>query len=269
MQSKTTTFSLIALCALLGVLLLWRVAIAGDDKKTLASRVDTLTQELAVAKQQALAAAHQPAAAVEIKQPVAAAPVASDAQQRAASLASIAKLNEDLAAARSRVSELESKILSIDADRATLAQQRQQELTAAEETCRAKIADAQQSLATLQSDLKSSQQRATMFEAENENLRKAQASAVRTVAHSSAPSPEGELDELSRRRDAYLKSLIRRYRDIDNDYRAFMRDPQGPHSSDPAILRIQATLSQAEEDLRQIDSLNAKTLLVEKRHEKN
>jgi hypothetical protein len=35
------------------------------------------------------------------------------------------------------------------------------------------------------------------------------------------------------------------------------------------LLRIQATLSQAEEDLRQIDSLNAKTLLVEKRQEKN
>lgn len=268
MQSKTTTFSLIALCAVLGMILLWRVSAAGSDKKALAARVDALTQELAVAKQQAAAAAaHQPVAPVETKQPVPVASVPSESAQRAASSASIAKLNEDLAAARSRISELESKILSLDADRATLAQQRQQELTGAEETCRTKIAETQQSLAALQADLKASQQRAALFESENDNLRKAQATAAKTPAHS--PTSGGELDELSRRRDTYLKSLIRRYREIDNDYRAFMRDPQGPHANDPAILRIQAALSQAEEDLRQIDSLNAKTLLVEKRQEKN
>jgi hypothetical protein len=62
---------------------------------------------------------------------------------------------------------------------------------------------------------------------------------------------------------------MRRYREIDNEYRALLRDPQGAHTNDAAVFRIQGTLAQAEDDLRQIDSLNAKTLLVEKRREKN
>ena len=267
MQSKTTTFSLIALCALLGVLLLWRVSAVDPEKKQLEVRVAALTQELLSAK-----------AAMPAPSSVAAAPIAtlpSSAPPRPTperpnhALAALPKLNDDLANARSRVSELESKVLSLEAARATLTQQRQQELTAAEETCRARVADTQRSLESAQAEIKAAQQRATLFEAENENLRKAQAAAHKAATTARAtPAPEGELDELSRRRDTYLKSLIRRYREIDNEYRAIIRDPQAAHPNDAALFRVQATLSQAEDDLRQIDSLTAKTLLVEKRREK-
>jgi hypothetical protein len=265
MQSKTTTFSLIALSALLAILLLWRTAAGSADKTELNARITALTGQLTAARQQPLPAAPVVEPPPEKTQ---SAPVPKSAtlhDQRSVPSPIIAKLNDDLAAARSRVSELESKVLSLEADRATLTQQRQQELMASEESCRARIADAQQSLETAQTDLRAAQKRSALFESENENLRKA---AGKTSAHGPG-APEGELDELSRRRDSYLKSLIRRYREIDNDYRAFIRDPQAGHSGDPALLRIQATLSQAEEDLRQIDSLNAKTLLVEKRRDKN
>lgn len=270
MQSKTTTFSLVALSALLAVLLLWRVAAGDPEKKALQAQVATLSRELAAAQPKMASVPTAAETPREVK-PSAAMPVkpSPETAQRAASSVTVTKLNEELAAARARISELESKVLSLDADRATLTQQRQQELTAADQTCRTRIAETQRSLESAQTDLKAAQQRATLFETENENLRKAQAASAKTAARAPAAVPEGELDELSRRRDGYLKSLLRRYREIDADYRAFMRDPQGPHTTDPALLRIQATLSQAEEDLRQIDSLNAKTLLVEKRRDKN
>jgi hypothetical protein len=267
MQSKTTTFSLIALCALLGALLIWRLAAGDPEKKSFEARIAVLTQQLAAARQAAAPTPPVFEPPQENRTAVAPPKALPGPPQHVSAAPAIAQLNEDLAAARSRISELESKILGLEADRATLTQQRQQELTASEETCRTRIADTQRSLETAQIDLKSAQQKAALFESENENLRKSQASAVKVAAR--AIPPEGALDELSRRRDGYLKSLIRRYREIDNDYRAFMRDAQASRASDPAMLRIQATLSQAEEDLRQIDSLNAKTLLVEKRREKN
>jgi uncharacterized coiled-coil protein SlyX len=267
MQSKTTTFSLIALCALLSALLFWRVSATNSEKRGLEAHITSLTQDLANARQTATRAPAVTEPPHEAKLPPNPAKPAREIAQLAASSAAIAKLNDDLAIARTRISELESKVLSLAADKAAIAQQRQQDVTASEETCRARIADAQRSVETVQSDLRAAQQRLEIFETENENLRKSQAVA-RAMTRSSAV-PQNQLDDLSRRRDAYLKSLIRRYREIDNDYRSYLRDPQGLHPSDPAILRIQATLSQAEEDLRQIDSLDAKTLLVEKRREKN
>ena len=268
MQSKTTTFSLIALCALLGSMLLWRLSAVSADTRSLEARISVLSQELAAAREQRVPAASVTESPVTEK-PTVSKPSAGPSLQRT-STTELAKLNADLATARTRISDLESKVLSLDADKATITQQRQQELAASEETCRTRVAEVQRSLEAAQADVKTAQQRAVLFESENENLRKAQNVAPKAAVRSAATAaPEGELDELSRRRDAYLKSLIRRYREIDNDYRAFMRDPQGPHVNDPALLRIQATLSQAEEDLRQIDSLNAKTLLVEKRRDKN
>ncbi len=263
MQSKTTTFALAALCVLLAAFLIGRGASDNAEMSRLTARVATLTHELAVVKQ---TPAPVPPPAEPPKQTIPAPKPVAEFTPRTVAAATF-KLNEDLAAARLRISDLESKILSVDADRATLAQQRRQELVAAEETCRAKTSDTLHLLETAQTDLKSAQQRMALFESENENLRKAQAAALKIPAHPSVPDPQ--LDEISRRRDTYLKSLLRRYREIDNDYRIVLRDPAGPRTTDPAMLRIQATLSQAEEDLRQIDSLNAKTLLVEKRQEKN
>jgi len=267
-QSRTTTFSLIALCALLGSLLLWRISAGSAETKRLEARISALSQELTAARQQRVAAAS--AAEAPLAQKPTASKLSAEPPLPRTATTELAKLNADLAVARTRISDLESKVLSLDADKATLAQQRQQELTAGEETCRARMAEVQRSLEAAQADVKAAQQRAVLFESENENLRKAQNAAPKAAVRSAvAAAPEGELDELSRRRDAYLRSLIRRYREIDNDYRAFMRDAQGQHVNDPALLRIQATLAQAEEDLRQIDSLNAKTLLVEKRRDKN
>jgi len=268
MQSKATTFSLSALCALLLGILLWRASAANAEKEQWQARVATLSQQLATAKiGTPPPIAELPSATTSPSTPLKALPV-QPYRAATAAAAALPKLNEDLAAARTRISELESKVLSLEADRAALTQQRQQELTAADETCRSRVADVQHSLESAQADLKAAQQRAALYESENENLRKAQAPAPKAAARSNA-EPEGELDGLSRRRDTYLKTLIRRYREIDTEYRNLLRgDPQGTHPNDAAVLRIQTTLSQAEDDLRQIDSLTAKTLLVEKRREK-
>jgi hypothetical protein len=265
MQSRTLNVILaVSLLALISVPI-WHAHITGAENFALQHRVAELSRDLAVAKMgqgpciaPAPRAVSEPASPAKSPQPVQSAPRKDP---------SVPKLNEDLASARARISELESKVLSLEADRATLAQQRQQELTAAEDSCRSRVADVQRALEAAQTDLKAAQQHAALFETENANLRKAQAQTSKSAA--SLTSGSSEIDELSRRRETYLKNLFRRFREIDTEYRTIIRDPQGARSNDAALLQIQNTLAQAEDDIRQIDSLTAKTLLVEKRKEKN
>jgi len=265
MPSRTITLPLVALCTVLLVALIWQTNFHAGVEKRDDARIAALSQQLAVAqKNSAPTPRVTPEPPREVRASSGPAQPILDANRQL--IASATKLNADLAAARAQIAELESKVLSLEADRATLSQQRQQELTASEELCRARIADTQRSLETLQSDLKAAQQRTALFESENANLRKAQSQAAKTAAPADSAT---ELDELSRRRDTYLKSLIRRYREIDSEYRALLRDPQSAHSNDAAVFRLQSTLAQAEDDLRQIDSLNAKTLLVEKKLGRN
>jgi hypothetical protein len=264
MPSRTATLALIALCAVLFGAIVWQVNSHAAEKRIEEGRIAALSQELATAKKSAVPPPPvNPQPLREVKTPSEATAPILDANRQLT--ASVSKLTVDLASARAHIGELESKVLSLEADRAALTQQRQQELTASDESCRSRIADTQRSLESAQGDLKAAQQRAALFESENANLRRAQSQAAKTAPADSA----AELEELWRRRDTYLKNLIRRYREIDTEYRSLLRDPQGAHSSDAAVFRLQSTLAQAEDDLHQIDSLNAKTMLVEKKRDKN
>ena len=77
------------------------------------------------------------------------------------------------------------------------------------------------------------------------------------------------LQDINRRRDAYLTSIIRRYRDITSQFRAMSgmmdssRDQSSSAFSGAALTRIQNAISLADDDLRQLNELNAQELRLE------
>jgi chromosome segregation ATPase len=85
-----------------------------------------------------------------------------------------------------------------------------------------------------------------------------------------------ELQEIYRRRESALNTLINRYKDVTEQYRAFAsvlenrRGPEGTGGAGisiagPELARIQNTISMAEEDLRQLNTLNAQAIRVQKK----
>lgn len=79
------------------------------------------------------------------------------------------------------------------------------------------------------------------------------------------------LQDLSRRRDGYLTSVLRRYRDVTSQFRAMSgmidssREQAPGGLNGPALTRIQSTISMAEDDLRQLNEVNAQAEQVERK----
>lgn len=72
-----------------------------------------------------------------------------------------------------------------------------------------------------------------------------------------------DLDEIARRRDTFLSNLQRKYRDVNDQLRALTvrfehyRDSNSAPSFSTDLPRLQSLVQSAEEDLRQVQTLNA------------
>jgi chromosome segregation ATPase len=72
-----------------------------------------------------------------------------------------------------------------------------------------------------------------------------------------------ELEDLNRRREAFLTTILRRFREVNDLYRNFTlaaqtRDTPATGLQAGDLSRIQTTIQQAEDDLRQLQTLNAR-----------
>ena len=111
-------------------------------------------------------------------------------------------------------------------------------------------------------------QRAAALETDNAKL-KTDAAAVTTRASDVGHIIAG-LQDLEHRRDVYLTSILRRYRDITGEFRAMSgmldtsHDPGSNACSGAVLSRIQNAVSSAEDDMRQLSELNARAQKLEK-----
>jgi chromosome segregation ATPase len=87
-----------------------------------------------------------------------------------------------------------------------------------------------------------------------------------TRAESGAAKVAGlskEVEDINRRREAFLTTLLRRYREVSDLYRNFTlnvqtRETPGAGLQAGDLSRIQTAIQQAEDDLRQLQALNAR-----------
>jgi DNA repair exonuclease SbcCD ATPase subunit len=182
--------------------------------------------------------------------------------------ATIQQLTLDLTEARASITQLQSQ-LGVSTD------QNAKELASAEEANRKREVELhgrldalQKELDSVQAESQASRERVAALEAEKAKLLgdnpggPDRTAAFRRVAAS--------LQDLDQRRDVYLTSIMRRYRDITSQFRAMSgmldssRNPNTSTFNSEALTRIQDAISQADDDLRQLSDLNARARQLEK-----
>lgn len=187
--------------------------------------------------------------------------------------ATVESLRESLVAAQLTIDELHSRVadLQTQVDKARLEEKR---LAAAEASWKEQAASANQQAEAATAELARRNDQLVRAEAANKKLRDdttgGSAKAAQVVQLTK------ELQELDRRREGYMTTILARYRDITEQYRALARlidSRRGPEGAPgvgfaypgPELSRIQTTIGMAEEDLRQLTGLNAQVLQVQKK----
>jgi hypothetical protein len=178
-------------------------------------------------------------------------------------------LQQELDDARRRIGDLEASQIAMQEAQQTATSEAGQRFASAQKDWNDRLDTLTRDLASARADLESSKQHATEAKAANERLKDAQADNAARVAETMRLV--NSLQSLNQRRDSYLTSLARRYRDVSNQFRAMggmldsNRGPGASAMSESAMTRIQSAVSQAEDDLRQLDEVNARAHQLEKK----
>jgi chromosome segregation ATPase len=167
----------------------------------------------------------------------------------------------EVARLQSRVSELQSGVEN--------ATEENRRLAAAAEELKRSLADANQTIETIRAELKSNSGRMAEIESANAKLKEQANASGQSAAQLKQTS--SDLEGVFRRREMYLNNILRRYREITEQYRAMSgvldsrRDREAAPVHGTEIGRIQNAIALAEEDLKQIDVLNAQAARLEKK----
>ena len=173
---------------------------------------------------------------------------------------SLAEANTSIARLESRADEAEAQIQNLRLDNKRLA--------GSEADLKENLAAANQAVDSLQKELKSSRDRVTQVEIAYQKLRDQSGGDAQKIAQLQQLSTE--LQDIHQRREVYLNSILRRYKQITEQYRSMSGVLQAQRTDAPAagsadLARIQDSIAMAEEDLRQLNNLNARALLIQKK----
>lgn len=171
--------------------------------------------------------------------------------------ATVAELRQQLAAA-SEDARKQSTLLASGAEA-------QAHLMAQVEELKEIVRQSKNTAMSLQAELQTRADRTVSSDATqkamSERLVKAEAAATKMTSLSR------EVEDLNRRREAQIATLQRRYREVNDVYRAFLlneqnRERAGAGNQAGDISRVQNSIQQAEDDLRQIQVLNARIAIL-------
>jgi len=172
----------------------------------------------------------------------------------------VASLERTLGEAHARIETLEQKMLKLGSLGAA-ADAREKELLEKLETLR-------QQLAAGESQVRARDGRLAELQQSLDRAQKAAAAAAQQAAPARVTTTLAELEELARRRDAYLNNILGRYREATEMFRTMSlrldnpRDGGSPLNND--LARIQTAIQSAEEDMRQLRTLNAQSARLQK-----
>jgi chromosome segregation ATPase len=180
----------------------------------------------------------------------------------------IERLDRELAETQATLTDLQSQLSAANEQNAQALAAAQQQLQKQQADSQAQLEDLQKKLdaALAQADI--ARQRVAVLEADNTKL-KSDTAAVTTKA-ADVSRILTSLQDLDRRREGYLTSILRRYRDITGEFHAMSsmldtsHDSGSSACSGAALSRIQNAVTSAEDDMRQISELNARTQKLEK-----
>ncbi len=183
--------------------------------------------------------------------------------------AEIGQLQRELNEAHAALHRLEARTASFDEERAQASASANSRFTAAQSDYNARLDDLNRQIRAAQNDAQAARQHLADFQAAADKLKSDQSSSAAKIAESTRLL--ATLEDLNRRRGGYIASILRRYRDLTEQFRAMSgvlassRDQNSSALSESGLTRIQSAISQADDDLRQLNDLNSRASQVEKK----
>ncbi len=180
----------------------------------------------------------------------------------------LALTQQQLADTKAALQALQQRTQQLDSSTAQL-QSENKRLTAAASDARDEADSLRRLNETIDAELKSKTARADAADALTSRAQ-AEAGEVKQKL-SLTTSTLRELDDIARRRDTYLSNLQRKYRDVNDQLRSLSarldryRDSNSAPSFSTDLPRLQSLVQGAEEDLRQVQSLNAQAQRLSQR----
>jgi septal ring factor EnvC (AmiA/AmiB activator) len=172
----------------------------------------------------------------------------------------IAETQAALETARKELSAARNDIAGLQA-RATQEQEQRDKLTAELAELNEALASTKRVVAATQTELKAKNDRLVRLETSEKLVREAAGKAEMESAKSLRTAQE--LEDLNRRREVLLNSMVRRYREVTDQYRTLSlrvqsrADQLGLDPGAGELSRIQTSVQQAEEEFRQLNGLSA------------
>ncbi len=190
--------------------------------------------------------------------------------------AALAKRDQAIKELNRKLSDAQTSITNLQAQLQTSGKEHAAALAAVNDRCQKQQSTWQGQLDALKQQLSSAQDESQAARLRIAALEQATAKLRGESSAGSAQTAQvghlvSDLLDLERRRDGYLTSIIRRYSDITNQFRAMsgMLDSTHDTSSDAcsgaALSRIQDAVSSANDDLDQLNELNARALQLRRK----
>jgi chromosome segregation ATPase len=179
----------------------------------------------------------------------------------------VERLRESLAQATAEVDRLQTRVSDLQGQVESAAVENRR-LGAAAEESKKSVADAEQTVETLRAELTANNARVAQLDSLNARMK--EEAAAGKQSSSQIQQLVSDLDGIFRRREMYLNNILRRYREITEQYRAISgvsasRDREAAVAASAEISRIQNSITLAEEDLKQINALSAQASRLEKK----
>jgi Tfp pilus assembly protein PilO len=225
-----------------------KIASLEAENKDLRARLEQSQRQTEPARQEPIR--DQPAAAVRLPAPTASLPAKNDY------IVVIERLRKSLDEAHAANGELDARLAALDAQIASLQAERQKAAAIESENLE-KLSIARHEIEAAQKDSLAKDARIAQLEVQARQLRVESGANAKQAAQLTQVA--ADLQDIFRRRETYISNILSRYKEITEQYRVVALD----HSTD--VARIQQALSMAEEDMRQLNSLNARALLIQKK----
>lgn len=198
---------------------------------------------------------------------------ANDQFEIASRDAAIEQLKQQLEQARADIARLNSDLQTANQDKQNAVTAEDQRVQKAQQDWSARMDDLRQQLDTAQAEAQAARERAASVASANAKL-KSDYDGVSARAAEFRRSI-ASLQDIDHRRDASLNSIIRRYRDVTEQFREMTGDLSSKRGADSggfdglALSRIQNAISLADDDLRRLNELNAQAHQIENKLARN
>lgn len=253
---KSAVAALLAGLAAGAGLMLWKT---GRDTATLRAEIERLSKMPPASTQAAepqprtvAAEAGPPAKAVEkivtLK--------VSDEATRQELVRLLDEKNAKLAGAESAARELRERFVDLEA-RLAQATRENQQLASSRKDVEERLDTATRMAQSLREQTEGREERLAQAEVGSRDLRKRGEEAARKLAKLAELTEQ--MEDVARRRDVYLNSVLRRFREATELFRTLAL-----RVDNPDLARIQQTITAADEDLRQIQTLGAQAARLQK-----